>query len=119
MQDNNNNHNRFGNDRNRGFGNNRDRGNNRFGGDRNRFGGDRNRDNRRFEQTDVTFKDKTDEQIVQILLEKQKKIGRNLFGSDIHPLYELIIRQNKRIKILEEKLNSSSKKEEETELNNI
>lgn len=97
--------------------------NNNFNRDRNHFGHNRNndfhrRDNnqrfnnpnreQRFERTDVTFKDKTDEQIIQILLDKQKKIGRNVFGSDIHPLYELIIRQNKRIKALEEKNNSSS-----------
>ena len=95
--------------------------NNNFNRDRNHFNRDRsfNRhdDNRRFnnpnggqrfERGDVTFKDKTDDQIVQILLDKQKKIGRNLFGSDVHPLYELIIRQNKRIKTLEEKLNLSN-----------
>lgn len=100
-QNNNNNYNR---DRNH-FNHNRNHGFNRNDG--NRHFNNHNHE-QRFERADVTFKDKTDDQIVQILLDKQKKIGRNLFGSDIHPLYELIIRQNKRIKVLEEKLNVSS-----------
>jgi hypothetical protein len=95
--------------------------NNNFNRDRNHFNRDRNFDRRdhrprfdnqgggqRFERADVTFKDKSDDQIIQLLLDKQKKIGRNVFGSDIHPLYELIIRQNKRIKALEEKLGNTT-----------
>lgn len=57
---------------------------------------------RRFD--DINLSTKTDEEIVQILLDKQKKIGSNIFASDIRPLYELIIRQNKKIKSLEEKI---------------
>lgn len=105
------------------FNHDRNRHGNRDGGFRGGNDGHRRFDNRggqggfnpnggqRFERQDVTFKDKTDDQIVQILLDKQKKIGRNLFGSDIHPLYELIIRQNKRIKALEEKTKTQSSDE--------